>query len=468
MWKISTHTRGLKRRIRAYLRAGRYRENIYRATTHALAQRRRAVAEIPHWEALREQAHQIKREVIDNLEYHLERFLHHARQQGITAVVAQTAAAANAEVEAIARRHGVQTVVKSKSMVTEEIGLNPYLQQRGFDIVETDLGEFIIQLAEERPVHLVGPALHKSRQEIGHLFHQQLGTPYTDDPTLLARIARRALREKFLAADMGITGANFGIVDSGRVVVIENEGNARLCMTLPRIHVVIMGMERFIPSETDLPLFLTLLCRSATGQRLTAYVSVTGGPLPSPFPEGPEQVYYIIVDNGRTRLLRDPWLKQALYCIRCAACYNACPVYQTVGGYPYGWVYQGPIGAVITPEFLGPRMAGGLPFLSTLCGACTDVCPVKIPLHRLLVYQRHRMLQRGSGAWWEKKFFSFFEKLASHPHRWNKTLQILGTLQRHAGIPRWLPGWSPSRKLPRVHPQNFFQWWKRHQSSEPS
>ncbi|NOX38552.1 MAG: iron-sulfur cluster-binding protein [Calditrichaeota bacterium] len=453
--------------MRLYLQNSRYRENIRRATEHALEQRRLAVDEIPDWERLRQEGHRRKQQIIDHLPEHLNQFIENARARGIVVYQAPDARTANQFVEQIARQHGVRRIVKSKSMVTEEIGLNAHLQQNGLEVVETDLGEYIVQLAGETPVHLVGPALHKSRQEIGQLFAEKLGVTYTEDPSELTRLARNILREKFLTADMGITGANFGIVDSGRVVVVENEGNARLCMTLPRIRVVIMGMERLIPSEADLPLFLTLLCRSATGQRLTSYVSITGGPASSPSPEGPEKVYYVVVDNGRSRLLQDPHLKKALYCIRCAACYNICPIYQTIGGHAYGWVYQGPIGAVITPELSGDQRADDLPFASTLCGACSDICPVKIPLHHLLLYQRQRIVQRTSGPHSEKLGFALFEKLARHSMLWNRMIRLLGKVQRVFPGELPVPGWTHSRIFPRVEWPTFTQWWQKHKRKTP-
>ncbi len=449
-----------------YLQQPRYRENIWRATEHALQQRHQAVAEIADWEKLRLEGHHIKKQVIEHLPRYLNQFIENARTKGIIVYQASDALAANQYVEQIARQHGVRRIVKSKSMVTEEIGLNAHLQQKGLEIVETDLGEYIVQLAGETPVHLVGPALHKSRQEIGRLFSEQLGIAYTAEPSELTRMARNFLREKFLAADMGVTGANFGIADSGRVVVVENEGNARMCMTLPRIRVVIMGMERLIPSERNLPLFLTLLCRSATGQRLTGYVSITGGPGPSPSPEGPENVYYVVVDNGRSRLLRNSLLKETLYCIRCAACYNICPVYQTIGGHAYGWVYQGPIGAVMTPELLDYPNAGDLPFASTLCGACSEICPVKIPLHRLLLYQRQRIVQHTKRSATEKYIVAIFEKLANHPPLWNRVIGLLGRLQRWLPVEIPIPGWCDSRTFPQVQWPPFSLWWKKHKNQK--
>lgn len=458
---MKPQTQQFKRRLPQFLSNPTLRQNVVRATQLSLSKRAKVVGEIPRWEALREQAHRIKREVIDRLPEMLERFEAQARQRGIIVHRAQDAREANAIAEGIAREAGVRTIVKSKSMLTEEIDFNEAMIARGYEVVETDLGEYIIQLAGEPPSHLTGPAIHKSRKEIAALFAEKLGVPYSEDPEVLTEIARKTLRQKFLSAEMGVTGANFGIVETGQIAVVENEGNARLCMTLPRVHVAFIGIERLIPLPEHLPLFLTLLCRSSTGQKLTGFITLVDGPRAPDALDGPEKVHYILVDNGRSRLRADEHLREALYCIRCGACYNVCPVYQNIGGHAYGWVYQGPIGAVITPEFLGLEQAGTLPFASSLCGACSNICPVKIPLHHLLLYQRHRVVEAGMSPRWERLAMRGFHRVNRSPRRVHLVGALARTFRRLMGGKLPVPGWIDSREFPDFPPQTFRQWWKQ-------
>ena len=293
-------------------------------------------------------------------------------------------------VVSLAREKGVRTVVKGKSMATEEIDLNHKLAGVGVDAIETDLGEYMIQLAGETPFHIIAPAIHKTRQDFGQLFSEHLSIPYEEDPQRLTQIARHALREKFSHADMGITGANFGIAETGTIVLVENEGNQRLSTALPPIHVSIMGMEKVIPTLQDLSVFLALLPRSATGQKASSYVSMITGPRGPGEVDGSEEFHMVILDNGRSRILADETMRESLYCIRCAACLNICPVYNSVGGHAYGWVYSGPIGSIITPELVGVGEAKDLPAASTLCAACRDVCPIKIDIPHMLLKLRHK------------------------------------------------------------------------------
>lgn len=452
-------TRQFKKNLPKHLGNRLVRENITRAAQLSVSKRNERVAEIPAWEELREAAHRIRREVIEHLWENLDIFEANARKRGIEIFRAADAAEANRLAEDIARQHRVKLIAKSKSMLTEEIGFNEYMQEKGLKVVETDLGEYIIQLAGEAPSHLTAPALHKSRKEIARLFQEKLHVPCSDNPEELTALARQVLREKFLAADMGVTGANFGIIESGQIVIVENEGNARMCASLPNLHLAFIGIERLIPRVSDLDLFLTLLCRSATGQKITSFVSLINGPRPPHAYDGPEKVYYILVDNRRSSFLNDEQLKQALYCIRCGACYNVCPVYQNIGGHAYGWVYQGPIGAVIAPQFLGLAEARDLPFASSLCGACSDACPVKIPLHRLLLYQRRRIVEKGLSSAMEKAAFKIFSALARSPALFVAPGKWIGRLQRVLRLRFRAPGWSKSRELPRPAKQLFRQWW---------
>ncbi|MCY3693134.1 MAG: LutB/LldF family L-lactate oxidation iron-sulfur protein [Chloroflexi bacterium] len=379
----------------AAVRDEQLRQALRRAGSGFDGTRREAIAEVTEdvWEDWRQQARSIKEHTIAHLDYYLAMLERNVRAAGGQAHFARDAAQANAIVSEIARQQGVRTVTKSKSMVSEELGLNHVLEEQGIDVFETDLGEYIIQLAEETPSHLVAPALHKTRGQVAQLFAEQLGVPYSEDIEEMARIARVALRQKFLEADMVISGANFLVAETGSLVIITNEGNGRLCTSAPRIHVGLAGMEKVIPSLQDLAVFLRLLPRSATGQRITSYMSMVTGPRRADDEDGPEEFHLVIVDNGRSRLLQDPALRESLYCIRCGACLNVCPIYQRVGGHAYGWVYPGPIGSIVTPGLVGVAQAKDLPNASTLCGACRDACPVQINIPRMLLHLRRQQAE---------------------------------------------------------------------------
>ena len=379
----------------AAVRDAQLRQALRRAGSGFDGARREAIDEITPevWEDWRREARQVKEHTIGHLDYYLAMLERNVTAAGGQVHFAADAAQANAIVLEIARTQGVGTVTKSKSMVSEELGLNHVLEGDGIEVFETDLGEYIIQLAEETPSHLVAPALHKTRGQVARLFADKLGVPYSDDIEEMARVARVALRQKFLDADMGISGANFLVAETGSLVIITNEGNGRLCTSAPRIHIGLAGMEKVIPSLQDLAVFLRLLPRSATGQRISSYVSMVTGPRRGDDEDGPEEFHLIIVDNGRSRLLRDPALRESLYCIRCGACLNVCPIYQRVGGHAYGWVYPGPIGSIVTPGLVGAAQAKDLPNASTLCGACRDACPVQINIPRMLLHLRQNLTE---------------------------------------------------------------------------
>jgi len=459
-------TKIFKKELPRHLQNKTVLKNIQRASEIAVNKRNKSVAELPDWEEMREKAYQIKRSVIDNLHKNLEKFETNARKNGVEVLRAKNAEEANSLAEEIAKQHNVSLIAKAKSMLSEEIGFNDYLIGKGYEVVETDLGEYILQLANESPSHLVGPAIHKSRQEIAQLFTEKLGIPYSDDPQTLTLTARNILREKFLKADMGVTGANFGIIENGAIAIVENEGNARMCYTLPKIHLALIGIERLIPRVEDLALYLTLLSRSGNGQKLTSYVSMLTGPrLPDAY-DGPEKSYYILIDNKRSTFLEDENLKQALYCIRCSACYNVCPVYRNIGGHAYGWVYQGPIGAVINPQLLGLENAKDLPFASSLCGACTDVCPVKIPLHHLLLYQRSRIISHLKPSRMEKVVFKGFAAVNKSPAKFQRAGKIGRMLQKIIPGGFYFPGWSKSRQFPKLADKSFREWWKNNSNQD--
>ena len=360
---------------------------LYTNTGRLMDKRRTAIATetLPDYQELRDQAHAIKKHTIDNLDQYLEELERNVAAHGGEVIWCETGTDVADFILNLAKERGAKLLVKSKSMTTEEIDLNERLDHHGLEAVETDLGEYIIQLAGERPYHIVAPALHMTRYDVAEVFTRKLGIPEETVPENQTMIARRVLREKFLAADIGITGANFLVADSGAVVVVENEGNARLTSSAPRIHIAIAGIEKVIPRAQDLPTFLKLLGRSATGQALTSYTSFLAGPRRPGEVDGPEEFYVVLLDNGRTKLLEHPERRQSLYCIRCGACLNHCPVYRKIGGHNYPWVYSGPIGAILTPQFHGVDQNGWLPFASSLCGACGEVCPVKIDIPKLLL-----------------------------------------------------------------------------------
>jgi len=408
----------LKAEARAALLDPQLRTALDRAMGAFVGNRSAALAQLPTFEALRTQAGAVKAHLLDHLDVYLERLVDALEARGVAVHFAADAAEARAAVVAIARGAGARTAVKSKSMVTEEIGLNEALAAAGVVPIETDLGEYILQLGDDVPSHIVGPALHWTRERVAALFHAHLGTPLDADPVALTGAARRELRRAFLEADLGISGVNFACADSGTLVVVENEGNARLATSLPRVHVALMGLEKLLPRLADLPTFLALLARSATGQAATSYVSLLTGPRRPGEPEGPEALHVVILDGGRSTLLADPELRAALRCIRCGACLNHCPVYHRIGGHAYGWVYGGPIGAILDPGLLGLERTRDLPHASTLCGACGDVCPVKIPIPDLLLTHRRRAVEQGLAPWAEGRGIGAFAFAAERPALW--------------------------------------------------
>lgn len=434
--------------------------------------RESAASKTPDWEELREQARLVKTHTIENLDYYLERFEKKVIEMGGVVHFASDAASANKYVLDLANARGVRTVIKSKSMVSEEMGLNERFETAGIESVETDLGEYVIQLAEETPFHIVAPAIHKDRQDVSELFQKKLGTERIDDIEGLGREARKQLREKFIVADMGITGANFMVADTGTLVLVTNEGNGRMSTSMPRIHVALAGMERIVPTMESMGMFLRLLIRSATGQRISSYVTLVNGLRRDTDEDGPEEFHVVIVDNGRSKMLADPELREALNCIRCGACLNACPVYRKVGGHAYGYVYPGPIGAIVTPMLTGLGDAKDLPYASSLCGACREACPVKINIPRMLLTLR-RDLTEGSKYPLEKRSL-LIERLAFKAWRILFSSNVLlglstrfGRLAQVAlirrGAIRWLPGslggWTRHRTLKPLPKYSFRDAW---------
>jgi len=444
-----------KENAKAALADVQLRGALKNATSLFGERRKEAAASLPNWEDLRSQARAIKDEVLLHLDRYLEEFVRNAESRGATVHWARDAAEANTIICGLAIERAARIVVKSKSMTTEETHLNDALEAAGMQVVETDLGEYIIQLADEPPSHIIAPAIHKTRQQIGQLFTAELGMPPTDNVDQMTSTARAKLRDRFAAADVGISGVNFAIAETGTIVIVENEGNIRLTTSLPRLHIAMMGIEKVIPRFADLDVFLKLLPRSGTGQRLTTYQSFITGTKRASTDEGPEEVHIVLLDNGRSRMLAHPVTRQSLACIRCGACLNACPVYQQVGGHAYGSVYPGPIGAVITPQLMGIQKAAQLPYASSLCGACREVCPVKIDIPRLLLHLRGEISPRkGSVA--ERLAFKMWARVMTSPSLYKLSSVAGRMLQRVMPISR---AWTNGRDLRSVESKSFHDLW---------
>jgi L-lactate dehydrogenase complex protein LldF len=414
------------------------------------------------FEAVRDAGAAIRDRVLERLEAWLERFEAEATRRGATVLYARDGAEAAARVLEIAKRHGSTKAIKSKSMLSEEADLNRALAAAGIEPVETDLGEYICQIADEPPSHIIAPAMHKSRADISKLFADRHRTPALDEPEKLTREAREVLRGHFLSADLGISGGNFLVAETGSLALVTNEGNGRMVTTLPPVHIAVTGIEKVIPTLEDLSTLMRLLPRSATGQHISNYFSVLTGTA-QPGEEGPRHLYFVLVDNGRTRLLGGE-MQEMLRCIRCGACMNHCPVYQTVGGHAYGWVYPGPMGSVLTPVFNGLETAPDLPQAATLCGACNVVCPVKIPLPALLRTLREKQVDQGIRPWRERVAIRIWSAAARRPRvyaflaRWSaRTLRLIGG---RSGMIRRLPfasGWTEGRDFPAPRSKGTFR-----------
>jgi len=447
---------------------------IYKATGRLVEERRKAIEPdlCPDYQELRTHANAVKRHTIEHLDYYLEEFARQVEAHGGKVIFCKDAEEVADFVLSLAKERRAELIVKSKSMTTEEIDLNERLEHHHLESVETDLGEYIIQLAHERPYHIVAPALHKTREQVADLLTDRLGVPRETVIEKQTMIARAVLREKFLAADIGISGANFLVADSGAVVIVENEGNARLTTSAPKIHIAVAGIEKLIPRAQHLAVFLKLLGRSATGQRLTVYTSFLSGPRREDEIDGPDEFYVVLLDNGRTKVLADRDKRQSLYCIRCGACLNHCPVYRKIGGHSFPWVYSGPIGAILTPQFLGVRHEPGLPFASSLCGACAEVCPVKIDIPRILLELRAEVKKaeaRDGEGGLERLAFRIWAWVMRHPRIYEMAGMVAASLAPSTGG-GWvrnapfevgpLRAWLSQRDLPPAAPKSFRQMWR--------
>jgi len=425
----------------------------------------------PEFQQWRENAHAIKRFSVQHLDQLLVQFEKNLQKKGVEVFWAADAEEANRLVLEIAKKHDVKKVVKSKSLVSEELQLNKAFRANGIESVETDLGEFIIQLAGQRPTHVVIPALHLTAEQIGRLFEEKLGEKFTAVHEELTAIARKHLRNHFLTADMGVSGINFGFADTGSFTVIENEGNAGLSTSTPPVHVALMGIEKVIPSVQYLPYFLSVLPRSATDQKLTTYTHIFHGPAPG------RKMYVILIDNGRTNVLEDPFTQNTLYCIRCGACMNSCPVYHRVGGWAYGWIYPGPIGAILNPHLCGMQNAGKLPFASSLCEKCAHVCPVKINLPEQLVHLRN-ISARTPGSPADSVYQKLLWRTWSFMNvRAGRFAFFMGLIRLGTRFARFVPkplrilefgAWAKGRAVPTPKGQAFRKWWKKNRKNTQS
>src|SRR3984885_7045914 len=371
---------------------------------------KRGLSKFINLETAKRKGHVIKWKVMENLDKFLPEFEANFQKRGGKVIWANDAAEANKEILNILKKAGAKTVVKSKSMVTEEIELNEFLEHHQIESLETDLGEYIVQLLGQKPYHIVTPAMHLSKEDIAKLFNERFGSPLDATPEQLTQKARELLRDKYVHADVGITGANFLIADTGSIAISENEGNARLSTSFPKIHIAVVGIEKLIPSMADLDVFWPMLATHGTGQNVTVYNTILSGPRKPGETDGPEEMYVVLLDNGRTNLLAQKDQREALYCIRCDACLNACPVYKNIGGHSYETTYSGPIGSVITPHLSGISEYKHLSYASSLCGNCTEVCPVRINLHELLLENRHEAVAEGDASWSEKLAWKFWKK----------------------------------------------------------
>ena len=429
--------------------------NLAKIKGKFVAKRRASLVELDDFEGTRDAGKAIRNRALENLDVWIEMFERNAAARGATVLYAETPAEVNALVLEIAARHGVRKIIKAKSMVSEESALDHAIEAAGLKVVETDLGEYILQINDyEPPSHIVGPALHKSKEEVADLFHKAHGTPRKTGVEELCLEARGVLRQHYLTAGMGISGGNFFVAETGSVVLVTNEGNATLTTTLPKVHVAISGIEKLVPTLEDVATLMRLLPRSATGQSISNYVDVLTGPKGAGDFHGPEHMYFIVVDSGRTAILGSE-LREALRCIRCGACMNHCPVYQNVGGHSYGWVYPGPIGSILTPMYVGLENAQDLPAASTLCNQCGVVCPVRIPLPDLQRKLREQAFERGLRPWYERTGLRAWSFVARRPALYSLAtrigVRVLKAMGGRAGVIRKLPvgaGWTEGRDLP--------------------
>jgi L-lactate dehydrogenase complex protein LldF len=453
-------------RVREALKNERLHIALDRATAALGSRRSTALGSLPNADLVRDVARRAKMDMLHDLAGHLERFEEKLTANGVHVHWAENGAQANQIVLDIAKKHAVKRIVKGKSMASEETHLNHALEGAGLHVVETDLGEYIVQLAKDRPSHIILPIIHMTREDIGKVMHDTIQVPYSDDTATLAGYARVRLREEFLRADMGITGTNFGVVENGALCLVTNEGNGRMSSTLPRVHVMLMGIERIVPTMHDLDLYLKLLARSATGQKLTVYTTMFRGPRRAGDECGPEELHVVLLDNGRSGVLGGK-NAEILGCIRCGACLNGCPVYKSIGGHAYGDTYPGPIGAILTPELRGVEKWKELPSASSLCGACRDVCPVRLDIPRMLLVLRNEANEETPAPFQLRMGMKVFRLIGARPGLYNLAASIgrraLRLLARDGWVkkaPGLAGGWTRVRDLKAPAPKTFQQMFK--------
>jgi L-lactate dehydrogenase complex protein LldF len=447
---------GFPRAARAALADSQLRRNLGHATTTIRDKRARVVAEVSDWEALREAGAEIKSRALRHLDVHLERLEEAVQRAGGTVHWARDGAEAAAVVADVARAHGSDEVIKVKSLATDEIDLNDRLEAFGVHAVETDLAELINQLSHDTSSHILVPAIHRNRAQIAALFRRELGVEVSDEPAELTAAARAHLRAKFLSVPVGVSGANFAVAETGHVVVLESEGNGRMCTTLPEVLVSVVGIEKILPRWRDLEVMLQLLPRSSTGERMNPYTSIWSGVADG---DGPREFHLVLLDAGRTDVLADEVGRAALRCIRCSACLNVCPVYERTGGHAYESVYPGPIGAILTPQLQGLENAPTLPWASSLCGACYEVCPVKIDIPSILVHLRGRVVREVGAPAPERAVMAAMARVFSS-RRAYEAAQRAAKLGRGPLAGAALRPWTRSRELPEVPKQTFRDWWR--------
>lgn len=441
----------------------RHRGLIQKALGGYYVKRDEQKARFSNWQEARTEAASIKYEAVNHLDKYLVQLAENLEANGAKVFWASDGAEAAAYISRVAREGKVRRIIKSKTMTGEEIHLGQALEKEGFEVVESDLGEYIVQLREEAPYHIVFPAMHLTRQEISQTFEKNLGTAPSESPEDLTMIARGVMRRKYCEADLGISGANFAVAETGMISITENEGNARLSTGLPAIHVALLGLEKIVPRLEDLALLLPMLATAGAGQPITCYNTMIGGPRADDECDGPREMHVVLLDNRRTQLLADPEQRDALHCIRCGACLNVCPIFKNVGGHTYNTTYQGPIGSVITPHLRGLQNWKHLSAASSLCGACTETCPVKIDLHHHLL-QNRRNAMRGHPRWWEKILWQGFDFLMSQPllYRLGAPLNRINALffpliEGKAIDP--LRCWTATRAFPRAAKRSFAELW---------
>ncbi|ENG3802437.1 LutB/LldF family L-lactate oxidation iron-sulfur protein [Proteus mirabilis] len=434
--------------------------------------RQKMVDELGHWEDWRDRAAQIRDHVLANLDAYLYQLSEKIEQHGGHVFFAQTKEEASQYILNIAKEKKAKKIVKAKSMVTEEIGLNPVLENAGINVIETDLAEFILQQAKDAPSHVVVPAIHKNRAQIRQIFHDKLGYNGSDTPEEMTRFVRQNIRDDFFTADIGITGCNFAVAETGSVCLVTNEGNARLSTTLPKTHIAVMGMERIAPTFKEVDILITMLARSAVGLRLTGYNTWLTGPKENDNVDGPEDFHLVIVDNGRSKIIGSEF-KDILRCIRCGACMNTCPAYRHIGGQGYDSIYPGPVGAVLTPLLGGYKDFKNLPYVCSLCTACDSVCPVKIPLSNLIKKHREVMVEQGITPTTERNITRVFNYVNRHPMLWKVGMNMgayatkwfikEGKAPLNIGA---IKAWTEARNLPEGDGESFRSWLKKHQKEE--